>query len=123
MHERKIIMNQFYTKPIGPRYYDKYYEEMMNNCQRAITTTTFKKMPEIKEIIFNNPYTIVRWSDDTETKVRCIDKDIFDKETGVAMAITKKYFQRISPSHRSELKKCIRFAKDYSKDRKKKNNV
>jgi len=116
-------MNQFYTKPIRSGYYDGYYDDMLNNCQRAITattysstgTTTFKKMPEIKEIIFNNPYTIVKWSDDTETTVRCIDKDTFDKETGVAMAITKKYFQRISPSHRSELKKCIRFAKDYSK--------
>ena len=116
------------------QYYENYRNHMMRNCQSLIEVTTkptyssmeittFKKMPEIKEIIFNNPYTIVRWSDDTETKVRCIDKDIFDKETGVAMAITKKYFQRISPSHRSELKKCIRFAKDYSKDRKKKNNV
>ena len=77
-------------------------------------------IPVIREIIFNKPYTIVKWSDGTETTVRCIDKDTFDKETGVAMAITKKYFQRISPSHRSELKKCIRFAKDYSNKKKNK---
>ena len=38
-------------------------------------------------VIFNNESTIVFWSDNTKTVVKCGDADIFDKEKGLAMAI------------------------------------
>lgn len=44
----------------------------------------------IRKVIFNNPATIVLWSDGTKTVVKCGPDDIFDKEKGLAMAIAKK---------------------------------
>ena len=44
----------------------------------------------IKNVIFNPPATIVFWSDGTKTAVKCSEKDIFDPEKGIAMAIAKR---------------------------------
>lgn len=46
---------------------------------------------EIKKVHFNDPATIVFWSDDTKTVVKATN-EAFDKEKGLAMAITKKFF-------------------------------
>jgi hypothetical protein len=46
--------------------------------------------PEIKEVIFNDPATIVFWSDGTKTVVKAINEP-FDKEKGLAMAFMKKH--------------------------------
>ena len=43
-------------------------------------------------VIFNNPATIVFWSDGTKTIVKAQDGDVFDPEKGLAMAISKKTF-------------------------------
>lgn len=45
----------------------------------------------IKNVIFNDPATIVFWSDGTKTVVKCHGED-FDPEKGLAMAISKKIF-------------------------------
>lgn len=50
----------------------------------------FWEMPKIKDVIFNDPATIVFWADGTKTVVKCQDDDIFDPEKGLAMAISKK---------------------------------
>lgn len=47
-------------------------------------------IPAIKKVHFNNPVTVVLWTDGTKTIVRCGEKDIFDPEKGLAMAIVKK---------------------------------
>lgn len=46
--------------------------------------------PFIRKVVFNGPTTIVFWSDNTKTVVKCGPDDIFDKEKGLAMAICKK---------------------------------
>lgn len=46
----------------------------------------------IKKVIFNEPATIVFWSDGTKTIVKCGKDDIWDPEKGLAMAVTKKFF-------------------------------
>ena len=46
--------------------------------------------PSILKVIFNDPATIVLWSDGTKTIVRCQEGDTFDPEKGLSMAITKK---------------------------------
>ena len=46
-------------------------------------------LPSIKNVIFNPPATIVMWSDDTKTVVKCENED-YDPEKGLAMAISKK---------------------------------
>ena len=49
-------------------------------------------IPEIKNVIFNDPATIVFWEDGTKTVVKCQDCDEFDPEKGLAMAIVKKAY-------------------------------
>lgn len=44
----------------------------------------------IKDVIFAPPATIVYWSDGSKTVVRCSEKDVFDPEKGLAMAIAKR---------------------------------
>ena len=45
----------------------------------------------IVKVIFNDPATIVFWMDGTKTVVKAHNEP-FDKEKGLAMAITKKFF-------------------------------
>ena len=44
----------------------------------------------IRKVVFNDLATIVFWSDNTKTVVKCGPDDIFDKEKGLALAIVKK---------------------------------
>ncbi len=46
--------------------------------------------PEVKKAIFNDPATIVFWSDGTKTVVMCGKDDKYDPEKGLAMAFCKK---------------------------------
>lgn len=46
-------------------------------------------VPEIRNVIFNEPLTIVIWADGTKTFVKVVYDD-FDPEKGLAMAIAKK---------------------------------
>lgn len=48
--------------------------------------------PEIKNVIFNPPATIVFWDDGTKTVVKAQNGEYFDPEKGLSMAIAKKYF-------------------------------
>lgn len=47
-------------------------------------------LPRIEKVIFRNPATIVFWADGTKTVVKVQGKDHFNKEKGLAMAISKK---------------------------------
>lgn len=44
----------------------------------------------IKRVIYNKPATIVFWTDDTKTVVKCQKGEKFDKEKGLALCIAKK---------------------------------
>ena len=46
----------------------------------------------IKNVVFNDPATIVMWQDGTKTIVKCGENDEYDPEKGLAMAIAKKAF-------------------------------
>ena len=78
---KDILNNVYGRKGIGASYHHQF---------------------EIKKVIFNDPATIVMWSDGTKTVVKCQECDIFDPEKGLAMAIAKKaygnkgrYFEQI----------------------------
>lgn len=72
-------------------------DKVINAISKIIRSSTYgshgqykpKLVPEIKRVIFNNPATIVLWSDNTKTVVKA-DGEIFDQEKGLAMAIAKK---------------------------------
>lgn len=56
----------------------------------------------IREVIFNDPATIVFWLDGTKTVVKKADDEPWDPEKGLAMAIIKKHF-----GTNKEIKKII----------------
>lgn len=66
----------------------RYATEIMGLFNKR---NTHQSKPSIKEVMFNNPATIVFWSDDTKTVVKAKDGEQFDKEKGLAMAISKKF--------------------------------
>lgn len=47
---------------------------------------------KIDRVIFNNPATIVFWSDGSKTVVKCQEGDTFSKELGLAMCICKQVY-------------------------------
>lgn len=49
-----------------------------------------RKVPEIKNVIFNEKATIVFWEDGDKTVVKLQDGDTYNKELGFAMCICKK---------------------------------
>ena len=63
-------------------------------------------VPAIKNVIFNDPATIVFWVDGTKTVVKAQDGDIFDPEKGLAMAISKKALGN-EGNYCNELKKWL----------------
>ena len=58
----------------------------------------------ITNVIFNDPATIVFWSDGTKTVVKCCEDDIFDEEKGLAMAVLKK----LSGNNSERFHKCLK---------------
>lgn len=72
--------NCFINKP--------YYRGTLNTAHAQEATAM--KTAAIKNVIFAPPATIVYWSDGTKTVVKCSEKDIFDPEKGLAMAIAKR---------------------------------
>ena len=57
---------------------------------RKVAYNSMWKRTKIKNVIFNDPATIVFWSDGTKTVVKCGENDIYDPEKGLAMAFSKK---------------------------------
>ena len=53
-------------------------------------------LPEIKNVKFNGPATVVFWEDGTKTIVKCQDGDDYSEEVGLAMCIVKKAFGNTS---------------------------
>lgn len=60
----------------------------------------------IDKVIFNDPATIVLWTDGTKTVVKAQDGDMYDPEKGLAMAISKKALGN-KGNYCNELKKWL----------------
>lgn len=83
-----------YNKMFKSSPYDRALREYLWNdveATSALTTLWYGSRPEIEKVIFNDPATIVIWSDGTKTVVKRQDDEPFDKEKGLAMAISKKF--------------------------------
>lgn len=61
-------------------------EDIRNN----IIDKRYRMKYNIKKVIFHAPATIVYWQDGSKTVVKCSEKELFDPEKGLAMAICKK---------------------------------
>lgn len=69
----------------------KKFLAVFDNETSAFTKRHITKryIPEIMNVIFNEPATIIFWSDGTKTVVKAQD-EYYDPEKGMAMAIAKK---------------------------------
>ena len=71
----------------------KVTEELAKETAKRYLNSIYGKkprlVPRIKNVIFNDPATIVFWSDNTKTVVKAQDEP-FDPEKGLAMAICKR---------------------------------
>lgn len=77
-----------------------YREIIKNRSYNQISQKQLKL--NIREVIFNDPATIVFWLDGTKTVVKRAYDEPWDPEKGLAMAVIKKYF-----GTNKELKKII----------------
>lgn len=59
----------------------------------------------IKKVVYNNPATIVFWMDGTKTVVKCSPDDEYSPETGLLMAIAKKFLGNNTAAFNKELRK------------------
>lgn len=72
----------------------------------------------IKNVIFNPPATIVFWSDNTKTVVKCdYNQEEYDPEKGIAMAISKKM---LGDNKREYYHTFLHWLKRYDKQNKQK---
>lgn len=80
----------------------RYHQDALDNARyaaqaQAMYNRTYEKearaamsTASIKNVIFAPPATIVYWSDGSKTVVKCSEKDVFDPEKELAMAIAKR---------------------------------
>lgn len=66
-----------------------YYQFCKGNICNVNGTTY---APEIKDVIFNPPATIVKWADGTKSVVKADNSEAYDPEKGLAMAIARKMY-------------------------------
>lgn len=78
-------------------------------------TMNFRIMPSISRIIINDPAVVVFWNDGTKTVGKCMNKDIFDPEIGLAMAISRKFYELLGfENPRGAFKQALKHAEDRS---------
>lgn len=90
-------MFETYLNPYLSTYNRKYQSSLEGRLNNLTSTLAFHQ-PEyfnpnsIKNVIFNDPATIVIWKDGTKTVVKCQkDKgDTYNPEHGLAMCIIKR---------------------------------
>ena len=89
-----MISDIIYTRK--SKQTDKFYfvteRPLSAGCYEVRIPVVYPIPCEISKVIFNPPATIVIWSDKTKTVVKCDEKESFDPEKGLAMAICKKVF-------------------------------
>jgi hypothetical protein len=92
---RPTYANWVTTPDAYPRVEVDGYISPYHRCSYAIHKDSLAthKDPEITNVIFNPPATIVFWSDKTKTVVKCdYSLEDYDPEKGIAMAISKKLY-------------------------------
>lgn len=91
-YENDIRVNYTPYSDIYSRIASDTLATIKNGSYIKVPSPKQKAMNSITNVIFNNPATIVFWSDGTKTVVKCDERDEFDPEKGLAMAICKKHF-------------------------------
>lgn len=90
-------------------------DPIFNKTTIKMGDTMLALIPSITRCIINDPAVVVFWSDGSKTIGKCIDTDEFNPEIGLAMAISRKYYQIMRYTHpRSAFKNEIKNAENHS---------
>lgn len=84
-----------------------FMSKKFNTHCNVRSVPNMNRIPEIENVIFNPPATVVFWNDGTKTVVKCGDMDLYSRETGLAMCIAKKVYGN-KGSYFNEFKKWIK---------------
>ena len=90
-----VSMLEKEEEPMPTNTPNDFIFKLINNGGLIIRTRRQINMQRIKKVTFNDPATIVFWSDGTKTVVKRGENDTFDPEKGLAMAISKKFFDNM----------------------------
>ena len=85
--DNDTIAKQIYMMTARGNGKTRWISEMLKNKSVIYNGNIYN---DIKDVIFNDPATIVFWLDGTKTVVKCQPGETFDPEKGLAMAISKK---------------------------------
>lgn len=118
VYGKQELVNAFMIKCgmfVGIRTPNMSLSRYILTCSEAVSDTNknsslsekeFGYIPEIKNAYFNEPVTVVMWSDGTKTMVKCQDGDTYSKEVGLALCISKKALGN-KPNFNNVFKKFI----------------
>lgn len=91
---------------------------MVERDYTRMNKTIINTLPTIKNVVFNDPLTIVIWEDGTKTYVKASGNDTFNPEKGMALAIAKRamgntygYFETIREWVEKDQKRKEKLAK------------
>lgn len=79
----------------------------LNGLVKTALNSVYGLKSPIKNVIFNDPATIVYWTDGTKTVVKCNDGDTYSPERGLLMAIAKKFLGGNAGRYNNELRKWL----------------
>ena len=113
-----------YYNHIGT-FLEKTTEKVLGTCETNIdcsgwtavgrlVITDKPNLTKAERVIFNEPATIVLWSDKTKTVVKCDPNDQYDRMKGVALCYMKKFLGNTS----RELNKALRSSGAYEETNK-----
>lgn len=117
-YKRKFASN--YELPAPPYSFDKLKKDVQKRISNEIfkelgVSLMVKNVPVITRCIINDPAVVVFWSDGTKTIGKRMGDDEFNPEIGLAMAISRKYYELIGfPNPRSAFKNQLNIAEDRS---------
>lgn len=69
---------------------EDYFSAIRAFSEVHMDITNFNVRPKINKVIFNDPATIIFWTDGTKTVVKCQEGDTYSKEIGFKTAYLKK---------------------------------
>jgi hypothetical protein len=73
---------------------DNYGEKTIKEAAKksANYAYAFRLIPDIDCVIYNDPFTVIHWTDNTKTIVKVMESETYDPEKGFAMAVLKKLY-------------------------------
>ena len=86
------------------RTYD--FHLYVDDCGEYCSLDVFTIFPNIKDVIYKDPATIVLWKDGSKTVVKCQKGDTYDPEKGLVMCIIKKICGN-KGNYNNEIKKWL----------------